>query len=570
MRRILFLDNFRTFLIFLVVLLHAGLVYEPVLENTWIVVDPVRNNSIGLVRMYLDLFIMFSIFFISGYFMPLSLKHKTHCQVLGSKFKRIMVPWILAVFTLIPAYKAIFLFSRGLPQEPWFTYFHFFERAGSDLTIFSNNPTQNWLWYLPVLFAFQVIYLLVSKLKGFTLRISLKTGVILTLVLGTAYGMIISMNGWTGWTHTALFHFQNERLGIYFLSFLLGTLCAKLKIFDSPWNKKYYIMSNVVLTIAIGIYTVVALNLFYNIIDPTRNYYVISPFADRLVYHSTAMLSMLSILHVWLYTFHKYFNKINPLVNELNRNSYNVYIIHMIVMGVAALILLQVPVPAMVKFFLLTVTTFVLSNLVLYAWKTTLQKKVNVRTASTAILVAVMLGTAFSGNRTVKAHEIPTATNNTEAEKPKISLHAAVIKGDKETVKEYINAGSDINMAEPPGGSSPLITAAMFGRSEIASLLINAGADVNFTNNDGSTALHTAAFFCHPDLVEKLLENGADKTIVNQSGSTAQQSVEAPFETVKGIYQYFENTLGPLGLELDLERIQSTRPIIAETLSQHH
>lgn len=570
MKRILFLDNFRTFLIFLVVLLHAGLVYEPVLENSWIVVDPLKNNSIGLIRLYLDLFIMFSIFFIAGYFMPVSLKHKTRSQVLKSKFRRIMVPWLIAVLTLIPAYKAIFLFSRGLPQEEWFTYFHFFERAGSDLTIFSNNPTQNWLWFLPVLFAFQVIYLMVSKLKGFTLRISLKTGVFLTLVLGTAYGMIISMNDWTGWTHTALFHFQNERLGIYLLSFLLGTLCAKQKIFESNWSKKYYILSNVVLTIAIGIYTLVALNLFFNLIDPARNYYFISPVADRLVYHATALLSMLSILHVMLYTFRKYFNKTNPLVNELNRNSYNVYIIHMIVMGVAALILLKVPVPAMVKFLILTVTTFALSNLVLYAWKTTLQKKVNVRTAFTAVLVAVLLGTAFSGNRAVKANEIHHIADNTEAEVPEISLHAAVINGDTETVTKYISTGSDLNIAEPSGGSSPLITAAMFGRSEIALLLIKAGADVNFTNNDGSTALHTAAFFCRADIVEMLLENGADKSIVNNSGSTAQQSVEAPFEAVKGIYQYFQNTLGPLGLELDLEKIRSTRPVLADMLSRNN
>ncbi|WP_158275706.1 acyltransferase family protein [Marinilabilia rubra] len=570
MKRILFLDNFRTFLIFLVVLLHAGLVYEAVLENSWIVVDPVKNNSIGLIRLYLDLFIMFSIFFVAGYFMPFSLKRKTRGQVFRSKFKRIMLPWLLAVSTLIPAYKAIFLYSRGLPQEEWFTYFHFFERAGSDLTIFSNNPTQNWLWFLPVLFSFQVIYLLASRLKKYTLRISLKTGVILTLVLGTTYGMVISMNGWTGWTHTALFDFQNERLGIYFLSFLLGTLCAKLKVFDRPWSKKYYILSNVALTIAIGIYTVVALNLFFNLIDPARNYYFISPVADRLVYHTTALLSMLSILHVMLFTFRRYFNKTNPLINELNRNSYNVYIIHMIVMGIVALMLIQVPVPAMVKFFILAITTFALSNLVLYAWKTTLQKKVNVKTASTVILVTVLFGFAFSSNRTVKADKMPPSPVNAQAEQSEISLHAAVIKDDTNTVIEYIKSGSDLNIAEASGGSSPLITAALFGRTEIANLLINAGADINFTNNDGSTALHTAAFFCRADIVELLLENGVDQSIANNAGSTAQQSVEAPFEAVKGIYQYFQNTLGPLGLDLNMERIRKTRPVIAKTLSQHN
>ena len=46
--RIYFLDNLRTFLIFLVVVIHSGLVYEAVLENTWIVIDP--NGSCHIIR----------------------------------------------------------------------------------------------------------------------------------------------------------------------------------------------------------------------------------------------------------------------------------------------------------------------------------------------------------------------------------------------------------------------------------------------------------------------------------------------------------------------------------------
>ncbi len=108
--RINFLDNLRTFLILLVVILHSGLVYESVLQNSWIVSDPVKNESIGLIRMYLDLFVMFSIFFISGYFVPISVKRKSSREFIKAKFKRIYLPWIIAVFTLIPAYKFIFLY----------------------------------------------------------------------------------------------------------------------------------------------------------------------------------------------------------------------------------------------------------------------------------------------------------------------------------------------------------------------------------------------------------------------------------------------------------------------------
>ena len=142
--RLYFLDNLRTFLILLVVLLHSGIVYESILQETWIVSDPAKNDSIGLIRMYLDLFVMFILFFISGYFIPKSIKNKTNWEFIKSKFNRIMLPWIIAVFTLIPAYKAIFLYSRGLPQEEWFSYFHIFQRVGGNPYLCSDNPVQNW------------------------------------------------------------------------------------------------------------------------------------------------------------------------------------------------------------------------------------------------------------------------------------------------------------------------------------------------------------------------------------------------------------------------------------------
>jgi len=197
--RLYFLDNLRTFLILLVVLLHAGIVYESILEDTWIVSDPSKNSSIGLIRMYLDLFVMFIIFFISGYFIPSSLKNKTSWEFIKSKFKRIMLPWIMAVFTLIPAYKVIFLYSRGLPQEEWYSYFHIFERVGGNPYLFSDNPVQNWLWFLPVLFLFQVVYLGLSKTKALSMKLSLKTGVILTFVVSLAYSLVISLNDLSGW-----------------------------------------------------------------------------------------------------------------------------------------------------------------------------------------------------------------------------------------------------------------------------------------------------------------------------------------------------------------------------------
>lgn len=150
--------------------------------------------------------------------------------------------------------------------------------------------------------------------------------------------------------------------------------------------------------------------------------------------------------------------------------------------------------------------------------------------------------------------------------KPKVDLHTAVIKNDIESVKQHIAFGSDLNEKEPFGGSSPLISACVFGRTEIVKLLINAKADLNFQNNDGSTPLIAAAFFCRPEIVKMLLDKNANKNIKNKYGQTAYDSVKAPFSEVKQFYDMIGKSLEPMGLKLDYVYIEKTRPQIAQTL----
>ena len=566
--RIYFMDNLRTFLIFLVVLLHAGIVYEPILENTWIVSDPVKNGAIGLIRMYLDVFVMFMMFFISGYFLPQSLKNKTIMGFIEAKFKRILLPWIVAVITLIPAYKYIFLYSRGLPQEEWFTYFHLFQRVGGNPFYFADNPVQNWLWFLPMLFTFQLLYLFISRIDSPFTKISVKAGVIVTLIIGLIYSISISGLSLTGWYHSAIFHFQRERLLIYFMVFIVGSLCYEHQVFDTNFkNKKFYLWTNVLLSLSLSIFTVVALNLFFNLVDPERNYFFVSSMVDKMAYYATLLLSMLSFLYLFIYTFRFHFNKTNRFTDQLSKNSYYVYIIHVIILGLIALPLLHASLPAFVKYILLTIMTFTASNIIVYVYRRVFQKYfsnniVTIGVTIAAVLFAVIIyAKPFSSE-----NKLPAMNTSTNLLPPEVGLHMAIIQDDVKAVEAHIRAGSDINQKESSGGSSPLITAVVFGKTEVALILIDAGADVNFQNNEGSTPLHTAAFFSRTEIIAALLLSGADKNIKNNAGSTALDSVTASFEDVKGIYDYFANVLGPMGLNLDYKQIENTRPKIAELL----
>lgn len=190
------------------------------------------------------------------------------------------------------------------------------------------------------------------------------------------------------------------------------------------------------------------------------------------------------------------------------------------------------------------------------------------RVCNTIMVLAMILTISACGSKQDKSNSgnDEAQASQTAVKPPNMDIHTATFLGDLDAVKQHIAAGSDLNVQEPTVGSTPLISAAVFGKTEIARALIEAGADVNIKNNEGSTALHSAAFLCRMEIVEMLLANGADKTLLNNYGSTAQQSVMAPFADVKFIYDQFSKDLGPLGFKLDYAYVEATRPKIAALL----
>ena len=362
-KRIYFLDNLRTFTIFLVVLYHAGGVYESsgTWASFWIVDDPATNDIVGIINIILDTFLMPTLFFISGFLALMSLRRKNTSTFLKAKFKRLMVPWIIAVLTLIPLYKVIFLYSRNLPQESWSSYFHFSK---------SNISSQNWLWFLPILFAFNVIYAFLLKTKIKLPDISFNTAVTGSFLIGLFYSFVIGgIMGFRTWTHSVLFDFENERLLLYFLCFLLGTMCFQKKFFEQkPKSKLLYTIVNSIAWIPITLHIFARLIPFF---DPEG--FSVTPMY-RLFWWLSFYFSLLCMLYAMVDTFRRYFDKTSKLLGELNRNSYYVYIIHVIVLGAIALALLHLEIPSLLKYFILVTSTYITCNLIISLFRKAIAK----------------------------------------------------------------------------------------------------------------------------------------------------------------------------------------------------
>ncbi|WP_421802731.1 ankyrin repeat domain-containing protein [Flagellimonas sp.] len=179
-------------------------------------------------------------------------------------------------------------------------------------------------------------------------------------------------------------------------------------------------------------------------------------------------------------------------------------------------------------------------------------------------LLILMVSLSACGQKKSESDKQDTAKTTVKA--PDMALSAAVVTGNYDVVKQHIEAGTDINEKDPLSGSTPLITAVTFDKQDIAQALIDAGADLSIKNNDGSTALHVAAFFCKVEAVQMLMDAGADKNVKNNYGATPRETIMGPFADVKPIYEMMQQQLGPIGLQLNLEEIEETRPTVAVML----
>jgi ankyrin repeat protein len=168
-------------------------------------------------------------------------------------------------------------------------------------------------------------------------------------------------------------------------------------------------------------------------------------------------------------------------------------------------------------------------------------------------------------NKTESPYEA-TVEITSEVAVPDMDIHSAVLSGNLEIVKQHIAAGTDLNVKEPMGGSTPLMTAITFDKPKITQALIKAGSDLSITNKDGGTALHNAAFFGKVEMVQMLIDAKADKTIKNNYGMTARDLVTADYKDMKPVYDMLILQLQPMGFTLNLDELQKARPVIAMML----
>ncbi len=184
--------------------------------------------------------------------------------------------------------------------------------------------------------------------------------------------------------------------------------------------------------------------------------------------------------------------------------------------------------------------------------------KLLIRTASA--LYCLTQGAKLSDEEAAAGRQPPAGDST-------VSIWEAVAAGDSQAVVENLKSGVSVNAKNPAGGTTPLMTAALYGQTDLARLLLEKKADVSLVLGDGNSALHMAAFLGHTEIVKMLLKNGARVHTKNAKGETPLDVVSGDWSReLAGTYQFIGDLLN---LELDVKRIREARPVIAKLLQEH-
>ncbi len=173
------LDWLRILAMGTIFLYHCG---RPFIHIEWHIMNPEPDMLFMLVNIFVSGWIMPLFFVISGMATYFSLAKRNSKQFATSRFKRLMIPFIFALFIILPVHRYYSALFAGYFTESFknFYFWEYFIRAfpfDSDLspTYFAGSNQGVYLWYIFWLFIFSlttVYFLKLLKKEEYQSKIS--------------------------------------------------------------------------------------------------------------------------------------------------------------------------------------------------------------------------------------------------------------------------------------------------------------------------------------------------------------------------------------------------------------
>ena len=385
--RLIFFDNLRYLMVFLVLIFHSGASYGS-LVAFWPYHDPNPTEFVDITMLLFDVFMMSILFFIAGYFALPSLQKKGGGRFLEGKFRQLGIPWLVITIFVLPVLDYIHYYTQsagnGFSPRSYGTHwwlsmkkiaeFYIGPMRMSEYLDMTQNFYQRYMWFLSLLPLFFVAFWILYKTRGMwgrtlersahddttsnrSVYLTLSTVGFLNVALFALVKCIFSSPDnpfdMVWFSLGNLVQFETAKLAFYVPYFGLGVYAYSRKWFMSgkdfglPWVWGLICFLLMVINMLVG-------RSMTRAAEPS--------IGQQVAFVVLYPLWTLSFLGAFTAFASRRWNRTTPLGRDLAADSYNMYLVHYVcVMTLPLLLSAWVGGPALVKFGTVALSTVLLS-----------------------------------------------------------------------------------------------------------------------------------------------------------------------------------------------------------------
>jgi peptidoglycan/LPS O-acetylase OafA/YrhL len=344
--RIIGFDALRFFMVVFVIVLHAAMTFMEYAPSWWYVLDDQRYLSFTFLVILLDSFPMTVLFFLAGYFSPLSFNKRGFHSFLTDKVKHIGLPWLVGVFFVAPFFA-------------YLTYWNITHQAisaGDFITkmFFGVFYQQGHYWFLGVLLFLFLMYSLYALKANKAVASEKQNKQILVIIVTWIVSMITyylssivkNVDAWLNIGY--ILYFQQARIIGYIMIFSLGVYAYEKGWYTKNGWKPRWIFWGIIDVI------IMILSVFWVIIEE-RFSEPVNRVMNAFWYNTIAIISILFFTGL----FYR-FKKLGRITEWFLPYSYGIYWLHSIILTVILFILKPYSIAGVVKcLFSIVLTLFI-------------------------------------------------------------------------------------------------------------------------------------------------------------------------------------------------------------------
>jgi len=375
-QKMYFFDALRVIAMLCVIIYHAVASYSTVVPY-WNLHDPATDVSADIIRILFDVFMMPTFFFIAGYFGIKSLQRHSSRKFLKAKFKRLIFYWIFIVLIILPFFMwRTYGYSARFDNYWLFWVFYIISigiiTIGPIGTSYVRGPIYPLhFWYISLLFYFFIGLYLVYMIKEKFFKSSSDPGLseqpsgksiakvllLFGILISIGYFVMLLLVADIYWlTINHVIQFQPTDLIVWVGLFGLGAYISSKNWFtngEAPGGIVIWGVMCVILTIA---FFIVGENIFINPNSPKLSPGILITFAFIRSFLCLSIIFLLISITI------KFLNKPNRVIKDLSKQSYNIYLVHtVVVVNIQEILIYWSGGPVLVKILIVVIITLFLN-----------------------------------------------------------------------------------------------------------------------------------------------------------------------------------------------------------------